>query len=426
MDIKILSHLLDRDYAARSSLSNVYTIVGRYLYIKNDIKPTKSLVSDNYSGYIQFRYMQAPTGVYDGWERLNTASAPIEQYLRKFCGNNVVVLRNNDQQQTQIFMTGDHYNHRDNKAAMDLITVYPQLVPWLSPTPLDEEDKAFINALIAKDEGKIIEITNALVDRKLGNLEEKVANQAFAAFKIDPSLTTYNHLESQIANLNDEIYELTSQLTAKYENLRSLQEAVRAISLGSHGDSSDLAKFFKQHKQLRISTYSSDDITFTISETIQNYSDKIGRYIDNPNTILGSASPELRKVLKYCLVNKKAKIKVYSRFLITKEGVVRVVQGAAEDDMNAISHPHLIAFGCLGTNAAELNNYNAAGEWDMGIEQAIAATRNINIDDSAAMRQFITSMRSNKRCILMPDGSIITPGELVKIINKEEQSNAES
>ena len=137
---------------------------------------------------------------------------------------------------------------------------------------------------------------------------------------------------------------------------------------------------------------------------------------------MGSAPEAVRKIIKYCLVDKKAKIHTYAKFELTNEGVVCV----SEDHSNSgnevgMPHPHLIRFGCLGTNGAELDKYNSQYEWDMAIEQVIAATRNINIDDPSAMYEFIESIRNRRtsKYYELPDGRFVNAIELVEIIDEE-------
>ena len=424
---KILNSLLDSEYGRVQTVNMIYTIVLRYLCIKYDIKPDALMAGDNgLNCYIRFIYSNMPyVTPGSGWERLNTTQKPVEQYLKNILGEDVVAVQSVEQKRTHIYARNNYrFNHTNDKYSYALMAIYPKLVPWLSPS-FDNEDKTLVEAILTKNLDKICEITDKLVDDKIGDMVDALRRKAFDVFKINPSLNVYKNLSDIIDSTRRKISELTSQLNSLYSDLHSSEEAIRQLSLGANNeDSSDLLKFFKQHKQNEITEYNQGLLSFRIVETFQNYSPLLEKYMSNNYTTLGSISDSMKKVIKYCLIDKKAKIRTYSQWYLTNDGVLEVSRDNRDGNtILAMPHPHLMAFACLGTNGAELNNYNAAGEWDMAIEQAIAATRNINIDDNSAVRQFISHLGSRSRFIEMPDGSIISPSELYEIIAKEERDN---
>ena len=99
-------------------------------------------------------------------------------------------------------------------------------------------------------------------------------------------------------------------------------------------------------------------------------------------------------------------------------------QELSRDDV--LPHPHIYFYHCAGGNDQYYSKYADSGEWQLAIEQAIGATKNLNFGDSTVVGRMIRWLDShrNVRCIKLADSDkIVSVNEFLKILNEGEQQN---
>ena len=65
------------------------------------------------------------------------------------------------------------------------------------------------------------------------------------------------------------------------------------------------------------------------------------------------------------------------------------------------------------------------GNWDMAIEQSIAATKNINFGDIVVIDSFLRDIRNSMdscKCIVANNGKEMTPREFLAYINENKEN----
>ena len=268
--MKILDELLS-EYGCSSVHNEIYTVVQRYLNIKHGSKENGVMVSDVYhNGHIRFGIYANSDDVAVGEDgvRLNTKETPMEQYFDKIEPNSKhVVICYKNRECTVILRNTNDVIPSNRTTVMQLMAAYPKLMPWLSPT-IDEEDKAFINALAECDYDAVTKITDEMVTRILGDFRQAYKLEAFKTFKIDTTKNALQSYSNRIANCNNDIADLTRRLASVYRELAEAQDMVRLLQSKDETKDDSLLNFFKQHKQINVDRYNSNYIKFTVNETI--------------------------------------------------------------------------------------------------------------------------------------------------------------
>jgi len=84
-------------------------------------------------------------------------------------------------------------------------------------------------------------------------------------------------------------------------------------------------------------------------------------------------------------------------------------------------NPHIDQYRCMGNYSATINSLLRDNNYIGALEQCIASCKSLNWGDSTVMAQFIRTMYTGgKRCIELPDGSIVKPLAAIKWLEEQE------
>lgn len=449
---KILSKVLDERFGAREGMQREVVIIERYLKIRNGEKTDKRIFlgdTRELSGTprVMVRYASDAMVICDDEPRhLNTKEAPVEQYLSKELRTPIVVTTGTCSE-TKLPVTvitfsevrRPVYNktwYTDSYITSRILSVYPKLAPEMCPE-ITELDRKIITALLDCAQyskpgyNVLVELTNTFVDEKLGDFETEYYSGILKVFAGGTTAALMKDLESDIESYNNQISDLLQKINVLCDGLRDKEVQYKALQASPDDDNDAVWKFFKSHKSLSIGSAKRERIEFYITDTITNYDiNELTKEFNNPRTYWGSLSGEYKKFVKYVLVERRAQIQARSMFVLEDSMRVSLRSHASGTDTEfTIPHPHLNEYGCLGTNSTYLAKFNAEGDWDLAIEQAIAATKNININDGAVMSclQRMVSTNVNKAFLRIKEtGEMISPRRLIERIEHEAQNQEHS
>ena len=166
-----------------------------------------------------------------------------------------------------------------------------------------------------------------------------------------------------------------------------------------------------------------------VAETIEYFdSDAFIRLYNNPNSSIGGASKDVKDIFHAVFADNKGVFKVEGMFQLTNLASIRAISHSTSGQFGdtRLPHPHLYHHACLGGNETYINNYLRQGNWDMAIEQTIAAVKNINFGDSTVIREFVEDVRhalqGSCKCVLADNGKDMTLREFLAYI-RENQEN---
>lgn len=131
----------------------------------------------------------------------------------------------------------------------------------------------------------------------------------------------------------------------------------------------------------------------------------------------------LNKLIRALWIDKVAKIYTYSGF--TLSGLVASLLPSSQEDAlsqefpNAIPHPHLVAYRCMGGYEASFVELATGGDLYSVIMTMIACARNFNFADSVVRSGFFAgAMNYSTKCCEYK-GERLTPRELVAKLDSE-------
>lgn len=452
VNAKILSKVLDERFGAREGMQREAVIIERYLKIRNGKETDKRMfLGSTYelSGMprVVVRYASDAVVICDDEPRhLNTKEAPVEQYLSRELKTPIVVTTGiiSETKLPVTVITFSEvkrpvYNrtwYTDAYITSRILSVYPKLAPEMCPE-ITELDRQIIAALLDCAQNPkpgydvLVGLTNTFVDEKLGDFETEFYSRVLKVFAGGTTAALTRQLESDIEAYNNQISDLLQKINVLCDGLRDKEVQYKALQASPDDDNDAVWKFFKNHKNLSIYSAERERIAFYITDTITNYDlNELTKEFKNPRTYWGSLSGDYRKFVKYVLVERRAQIQARSMFVLDdnmRVGLRTHVNGT--DTEFTLPHPHLNEYGCLGTNSTYLAKFNAEGDWDLAIEQAIAATKNININDMAVMRylqQKVSTSFSRPFLRIKETGEMISPRDLIERIENEAQNQEHS
>lgn len=370
------------------------------------------------------RGAQLPTINEDGWVSMDTPPYPVTAFLSPI--SETRIYSNDEIKSTVIFVRNPTERWVDA-----LCSTMFRILPWHFKGDISDDETALFKAINKRDVETFNNIINALC-----------AKYDFQAARFKKVLIGWNdgYRKKQIAYLKsqcDECHNTIERLQKDIANyLNALnQNSVNLEALIAQGDSVDdsVYKFFMTHKQISIcrTEQNSDGnvMQYCVAETIEYFdTDAFMRVYKNSNSSIGSAPKDVKDIFHAVFADNKGVFKVEGMFRLANISSIRALSHSTSGRFSdtRLPHPHLYHHACLGGNETYINNYLRQGNWDMAIEQTIAAVKNINFGDVTVVDEFVNDVRhaldGSCKCILADNGKDMTLREFLAYI-RENQEN---
>ncbi len=361
----------------------------------------------------------------DGWVALDAAPYPVAQFLSS--ASETRVYTNTAIKSTIVFV-----RQATDKWIDGLCSVMFRVLPWYFEDQLNDDEAALFKAIGKRDGDAFVQIINDLCERydfKSARHKRTLIgwNDGYRKSQIQ---VLKNNAESALNSIRDyeqELAKMLNRLDTYNQNLLALQ---------AQEDSADdsVYKFFMNHRNINIystklGTSDGNVMDYCVLETIEFFDrDEFLRVYNNKSSNIGCASKEVRDILYaiFGLEEGKGLFRVESMFRLINLSSLSVLRSTRSHqyDYTHLPHPHLVNYGCLGGNGRYITEYMQQGNWDMAIEQSIAATKNINFGDSTVIGSFVNTIRNsmdNCRCIIADNGKEMTPREFLAYINENNE-----
>lgn len=373
------------------------------------------------------RGAQLPTINEEGWVALDTPPYPVAPYLSS--ASETRVYANTILKSTIVFV-----RNSSSEKWMDMFCASMfRILPWYFIDGISEDEKNLFKAINAKDSetfAKIVDDLCAAYDFKGSRFRRTLIgwNDGYRKRQIEALKSNAEQTLQNIETYQQEIAKLLNSLESYNVNLLALQ---------AQEDSSDdsVYKFFMNHQNIVIYNtklgYGDGNVMdYCILETIEYFDrDEFLRVYNNKNSNIGCADEDIREILfaVFGLEEGKGAFRVESMFRLTNLSSLNVLRNSRSHqyDNTHLPHPHLVNYGCLGGNSKYITEYMQQGNWDMAIEQSVAATKNINFGDSAVIGTFVSNIRGHMddcRCIIADNGKEMTPREFLVYIRENKEN----
>lgn len=362
----------------------------------------------------------------NGWEFLDTSAMPMAHYISQKNPTDTVVIRNVAKQHTVIITPSIVEDDRWAR----ILAVIDNLMPWFFDFSKDRDFARLLDNLShdhsKKHILKIEEIMNAVFDKL--NIREQIIRQDFEGFENILKAKLIAEIDTKIENTRYSIQCENEKLDILYSTLAECNLKLQSYkSLEDEGI--NFVNFIMQHKNIdNIKKLDTNRFAFTIRETIEYYDeDGFKTSYNTPGSIFDK-NLDGSDLLYELFVNHRGKIETVSEFEcqnLTRLDPVRRGGGSFGNATynQAMPHPHLAFHACLGGNEKQIRDYLAKGNWDMAIEQAIGATKNINISDHSPMSHLINYIKNyrNEPFIIADNGKRMTVAQFEKYVKGEKK-----
>ncbi len=362
----------------------------------------------------------------DGWESLDNPPYPISRYLSQFAKTRVFVNVDKqrvvavvDKQATAMWMQG-------------FISTFARVFRWYFTSELTAEEQAFFKAISVNNKGMSEEEAENIFVEYINRAADKLDFRDMSLHKYldgyektikEAQLTQY---KSAIDNSLSAIRRYQREMEQLYGKLAEDQRVLKSLEEAPESATTELFDFFSSHKCLDIVSTGGDTIKFGITETLEFYDEDEFHNVYNRQSsyMHREGSSDIIKVMKAVFGDHKGVFVANAVFSLKGMRYVSMHQAMSREDI--LPHPHIYFYQCGGGNDKYYSKYAESGEWQLAIEQAIAATKNLSFGDSTVvgnMMRWLEGHRST-RCIKLADcDRMVSVDEFLKILNEGEQQN---
>lgn len=362
----------------------------------------------------------------DGWTSLNDPPFPVGKFLSSFSRTSIYI--NKIEKRVIIFVDRISIRWSDMLAA----TLF-RIMPWLyADGEINEEDAALFKAINYQESEKVFEILNSVqvadfteiqLKKQMLHWGEKIKNQ-----RIDVLKNNIYNAQSQSERYYIAICEEQDKID------RWQLELTAMLNHSGEDGGKEILNFFETHKQLSIKTVSDSSsggkLIFMITETLEYYDiDEFNKYYENKSSYFYDyGNEDILQIFHGIFSKQKGSFRTISAFSLTNFSSLNAVNinTIPNHPINAIPHPHLgRSSPCLGGNATPIGKYMSAGDWDLAIEQAISATKNINFGDSGVVLSTFSTVNNNmdKKFIVADNGKDMSPKEFLVYLSESKAND---
>ena len=290
---------------------------------------------------------------------------------------------------------------------------------WYFPQELSPEDQKFFKSISVDKKSIPIEEKENLLVEYVENITKSVSIREILLHKFLDNVadtlrkTKLNALEEERSKLDYEIERKLERLGELYSDLDKCMAELKIFKLAPQEDSNELFTFFYKHKQLSVWKIEDGDLYFSVTDTLDFYDEaEFERIFLNPNAYLLNYDNRTRAALRAIFLEHKGAIRTHAAFKLKGFRLVVPLSRTCTVE-NTMPNPHVYFYACSGGHEQYYTQYAKSGEWDLAIEQAIAATKNLNWGDTTVCEKMLCWLLdyTNVPCIYVnPD---LTPIEKI-------------
>ena len=331
---------------------------------------------------------------------------PVNQYLSQF-GRTKVYL---SERQKRLVAFVDR--RATNIWVQALESVMCRLIPWYCPADLPEEEQKFYRSIAVDNKTVTPEEKVEIFVRYVNEVAEKVNFRDLKLHKLLDGVADrarqrrISDLSAVVSNTRNSINRIMRDLSRHYESLDLNLLELNSLEAAEPESNDAMFTFFSNHKQLQLLDVYDNGLRFGVDDTLEFYDEEeFARLLDNHRSFVYEFDDSIRKGLKAIFADRKGVLRVNAVFTLSSFKLVEPRQDESFV-INSMPNPHIYFYGCSGGNGQYYSQYANSGDWDLGIEQAISATKNLSWGDSTVCRRMIEWLRNNDiyPCVYVAEG----------------------
>lgn len=320
---------------------------------------------------------------------LNGKPFPVNQYLSQFARTKIYL----NERQKRLLAFVDR--RATNVWLQALESTMCRLMPWYYPSDLSEEEQQFYRAIAVDNKEVTLEEKVEIFVRYVNEIAEKINFRDFKLHRLLDGIadrarqTRISSLSTTVSNTRSNITRLMNELARHYESLDANLLELNALENAEPESNDAMFTFFSTHKQVHLLDVYDNSLRFGVDDTLEFYDeDEFMRLLGNTRSFLYNYSERTRNGLKAIFADHKGVLRVNAVFDLRQFKLVHPCEGDSFVS-DSMPNPHIHFYGCSGGNGQYYSQYANSGDWDLGIEQAISATKNLNWGDSTVCNRMI-------------------------------------
>ena len=330
---------------------------------------------------------------------------PISQYLSQFSRTKIYL----SEKQKRLVAFVDR--RATNIWVQALESVMCRLMPWYYPADLPEEEQKFYKSIAVDNKAVTPEEKVEIFVRYVNEVAEKINFRDFKLHKLLDGIadrarqSRITFLSNTVTETRNSVNRLMRELSHQYEALDAYLRELNALENAEPESNNAMFTFFSAHKQVHLLNVYDNSLRFGVDDTLEFYDeDEFMRLFKNTRSFLYNYNERTRKGLKAIFADHKGVLRVTAVFDLQQFKLVYPRQGDSFVT-DSMPNPHIYFYGCSGGNGQYYSQYANSGDWDLGIEQAISATKNLSWGDSTVCNRMIQWLEdSTQPCIYVAEG----------------------
>lgn len=279
-----------------------------------------------------------------------------------------------------------------------LESVLCRLMPWYYPTDLPEEDCVFYRSIAVDNKDVAPEEKVEIFVRYVNEIANKTNFRDLVLRKALDGVAEMQR-EREIASLSisvsdtmKQIDALTAQLAVQYGKLSTQRLMLDALTKAAPQSDDAMVTFFSTHKQVHLTEVSDEYLGFCVVDTLEFYDeDRFMTACSGDWLFAGERDKRVSDGVKAIFHDRRGVLRVGAQFKLWAYKLVEAIIGEMphEGGEEYMPNPHIGFYGCSGDNDQYYAQFAKNGEWDLAIEQAISATKNLNWADTTVCRRMM-------------------------------------
>ena len=309
----------------------------------------------------------------------------------------------------------------------------PKYLPFLfegANKPLTEKEISLLKSLgnksaveyerLLEEFAKDIDIRQEIIRSKLSGFESQ-----FERLRINEIKNELKACQTEYDNYLANMQDVTNRIQERQYVLAGLE-----CSINSESGDSELMEYFMCNKNLTITQVSGTTIGFIAHGYADVYDiEAFEQYVSNHRGYMySSLSPAVTKVQMERLYRALFgsgiyKLRMCAAYRADMRTGLRAFQNYSfpSESQTYLPNPHIQGFGCIGTYAGRFQEYMRNKDYVGAIDQAVVSARNINFYDSSVIPTFGNTLsRATIQCIEKPNGTLLTPQEAIKELERSD------
>lgn len=312
----------------------------------------------------------------------------------------------------------------------------PQLAPWkFRDKPLSDWEKKFLVALLESKEDEIERMVQEYItNNKIAQQLDSVKLDNFVKGLLDKKLARYRTQETSILEKIRHFEDELMALRAEYTNVCNV---IAGVKFNHHDvEVEDFKNAFISNPNCHLISVQGTCIQFFLTGFLTVFNEThFESMMHNNNSIvfswrngLGLSVAQMRSLYEELFVKNRYRINTYGGFTInfeTNQVTLKKKQSHDAVTANAIPHPHIYHFGCMGTFYGDYTSAMNANDYMDVLVSAQSEISNINWTDISPVSRFAEDLCINyvdRPCVWDKKAKeFISPKQLAERIKTNEQ-----